>query len=74
MGDANAKVGRDNVERGDVMGLGDINENEDLFIDFCAQNELVIDGTLFKHKNTVFIITPGLHLMATLQTKSTIWL
>ena len=54
MGDANAKVGRENVGREDVMGkegLGDRNENGDLFIDFCAQNELVIGGTLFKHKN-----------------------
>ena len=32
-------------------GLGDRNENGDLLIDFCAQNELVISGTLFKHKN-----------------------
>ena len=32
-------------------GLGDGNENGDLFIDFCAQNELVTGGTLFKHKN-----------------------
>ena len=30
--------------------LGDRNENGDLFITFCAQNELVIGGTLFKHK------------------------
>ena len=30
--------------------MGDRNENGDLFLDFCAQNELVIGGTLFKHK------------------------
>ena len=54
MGDANAKVGRENVGIEDAMGkegLGDRNENGDLFIAFCAQNELVIGGTLFKHKN-----------------------
>ena len=52
MGDANAQVGRINVGREDVMSKeGDRNENGDLFIDFCAENELVIGGTLFKHKN-----------------------
>ena len=53
MGDADAKVGRNNFGRENVMGregLGDRNENGDLFITFCAQNELVIGGTLFKHK------------------------
>ena len=51
MGDANAKVGRENVGREDAMGkegLGDRNENGDLFIDFCAQNELVIGGDPFQ--------------------------
>ena len=52
MSDINAKVGRNNVGRQNVMGkegLGDRNENGDLFLDFCAQNELVIGGMFFKH-------------------------
>ena len=32
-------------------GLGNRSENRDLLIDFCTQNELVIGGTLFEHKN-----------------------
>ena len=32
-------------------GLGTINENEELLVDFCGDNDLVIGGTLFLHKN-----------------------
>ena len=32
-------------------GLGDINENGELFTDFCGQNDLVIGGTIFPHKD-----------------------
>ena len=51
MGDANAKVGWDNVGRQNIMskeGLGYRNENGDLFLDFCPQNELVIGETQTK--------------------------
>lgn len=29
------------------MALGDMNENGDLFVDFCGLNGLVIGGTIF---------------------------
>ena len=54
MGDLNAKVGRDNRGREKEMGtngLGEMNENGELFTDFCASNELTIGGTLFPHRN-----------------------
>ncbi|PVD19665.1 hypothetical protein C0Q70_20155 [Pomacea canaliculata] len=54
MGDLNAKVGDDNTNRELIMGrhgVGTCNENEELFIDFCAFNDHVIGGTVFPHKN-----------------------
>ena len=53
MGDFNAKIGSDNVGREYVMGregLGQINENGELFADFCSFNNIVIGGSLFRHK------------------------
>ena len=50
----NAKVGSDNTGREQVMGkegIGNINENGELFSDFCAHNDMVIGGTLFRHRN-----------------------
>lgn len=32
-------------------GKGEMNENGQLFVDFCAENNLVIGGTIFRHKN-----------------------
>ena len=54
MGDMNAKVGQDNTGRELIMGkegIGDINENGELFADFCCHNDLVIGGTTFPHKD-----------------------
>ncbi len=54
MGDMNAKVGKDNTGRELIMGkegIGDINENGELFADFCSHNDLVIGGTTFPHKD-----------------------
>lgn len=54
MGDLNAKVGADNLGYERIMGLhgkGVINESGQLFVDFCAENNLVTGGTIFPHKN-----------------------
>lgn len=53
MGDMNAKIGSCNTGRETVMGkeaLGVINENGEMFADFCAQNSLMIGGSMFPHK------------------------
>ena len=53
MGDTNAKVGSDNTGREEIMGqhgLGTMNENGELFADFCTFNDLVIGGSVFPHK------------------------
>ena len=55
IGDLNAKVGSDNRNWEASMGThGDrvINENSEMFCDFCASNELVIRRTLFLHKKS----------------------
>nr|CAH8843517.1 unnamed protein product [Trichobilharzia regenti] len=54
MGDMNAKLGGDNTGRELTMGreaLGEMNDNGELFSDFCAFNDLVIGGSVFKHKD-----------------------
>ena len=53
MGDFNAKIGSDNANRENVMGkygLGSMNENGEIFSDFCVSNELIIGGTIFPLK------------------------
>ncbi|RUS81369.1 hypothetical protein EGW08_010867 [Elysia chlorotica] len=53
MGDLNAKVGADNTDRELIMGrhgVGQQNENGELFTEFCSFNDLTIGGTLFPHK------------------------
>lgn len=53
IGDLNAKVGRDTIGREDHMGkhcCGEMNENGELFADFCGLNGLVIASTIFPHK------------------------
>jgi exonuclease III len=54
MGDLNAEVGSERIGRERKIGsqgIRNINENGELFADFCAVNRLVIGGTLFPHKN-----------------------
>jgi exonuclease III len=54
MGDLNAKIGEDNLDLKSVMGrhgMGARNENGEMFIDLCMNYNLVIDGSLFPHKN-----------------------
>ena len=53
MGDLNAKIGTDNRNYEDVMGCegtGQMNENGEMFADFCSVNRLVIGGSIFPHK------------------------
>lgn len=54
IGDFNAKVGTDNTGMEETMGrhgIGKMNENGELFTDHCANNHLVIGGSLFPHKD-----------------------
>ena len=54
MGDVNAKVRTANEQWKGTIGTEGIevmNENGELFLEFCAINDLVIGGTLFKHKD-----------------------
>ncbi|PVD21686.1 hypothetical protein C0Q70_17485 [Pomacea canaliculata] len=54
IGDLNAKVGSDNTCREHVMGkhgIGTINDNGERLADFCEENNLLIGGTLFQHKD-----------------------
>lgn len=53
MGDANAKIGTDNTGYEAIMGrdgLGVMNENGEMFANFCAFNNFVIGGSIFPHK------------------------
>ena len=53
MGDMNAKIGDDNTDVQDIMGkhsIGTINNNGERLLEICAENGLVIGGSLFPHK------------------------
>jgi hypothetical protein len=53
MGDLNAKVGKENKGYDLVMGIqgcGVMNENGERLASFCGENNLVIGGTVFQHK------------------------
>ena len=55
MGDMNAKVGDDNLGVERTMGrhgCGTINNNGERLVDFCADNSMVIGGTLFPRRTT----------------------
>lgn len=54
MGDLNAKVGAYNTGYERTIGkyvLGIINDNGHRIVDFCTENNILIGGTLFPHKN-----------------------
>ncbi|KAJ3595043.1 hypothetical protein NHX12_004348 [Muraenolepis orangiensis] len=53
MGDFNAKIGGRNEGYEEVMGkdgVGNINENGEMFVETCVNNNLVIGGIVFPHK------------------------
>lgn len=53
MGDLNAKVGSENTGYERAMGrhgCGTMNENGERLVGFCLDNDLVVGGTLFQHK------------------------
>ena len=53
MGDFNARVGGNNLDRERTMGKhgeGECTDNGERLIDLCEENDLVIGGTLFQHK------------------------
>ena len=55
MADLNTKVGSDSKNQEMTMGThgeGIMNENGELFCDFCATNGLVIGEQLFPHKKS----------------------
>nr|CAH8872198.1 unnamed protein product [Trichobilharzia regenti] len=59
MRDMNVKLGPDNTGRELIMGrevLGEMNENGELFNAFCAFNELVICGSVYKHRDIFTVV------------------
>jgi len=53
MADTNAKIGSNNEGLERVMGrhgIGNMNENGELFSELCASWDLIIGGTVFPHK------------------------
>ena len=54
MGDMNAKVGSDNTDRERAMGsqgCGTINNNGEILVNFCLNNNCAIGGTIYQPKN-----------------------
>ena len=53
IGDFNARVGNDPATwQGTIgqFGPGELNENGERLLDFCALNDLVVTNTLFQHR------------------------
>ncbi|XP_055997865.1 craniofacial development protein 2-like [Ostrea edulis] len=54
LGDLNAKVGKCNQGKETIMGqqgIGECNNNGERLCTFCQENDLVIGGTIFMHKD-----------------------
>ena len=52
MGNFNAKIGSNNRGYEEVMathGIGEMNENGEMFADLCSFNRLIIGGSVFQH-------------------------
>ena len=53
MGDMNAKIGSHHTDRESAMGREGcwiINDNGEKFVNFCPNNNCVLGGTIFQHK------------------------
>ena len=69
MRDFNAKVGKTTDKKVvGPYGMGDRNENGDLLIDFCREEELIVTNTWFEQK-TLKKDVHGCHLMGNQRTK-----
>ncbi|XP_056017205.1 relaxin receptor 1-like [Ostrea edulis] len=54
LGDLNANVGNDNIGKEATMGMhgrGERNNNGERLVELCEENSLVIEGTIFKHRD-----------------------
>ena len=75
MGNLNSKVGSDNTGNERVMGkhgCGLMNENEAELLEFCNNNNLVVGGTLFSHRD-IHKVTWYLPKIIEIRTRSTIY-
>ena len=74
LGDRNVKVGSDNSGFETVMrkhDIGKMNENGELFVDFCSFNKLVTGGSVFPHTKVHKMTTrPGNSLTTSAQHQS----
>ena len=50
LGDLSARVGCNNKNR-ESRGVGDLTNNRERVINLCEENNLIIGGTLFTHRN-----------------------
>ena len=53
MGDFNAKIGSNNRGYEEVIGtqgIGEMNENSEMYADLCSFNRLLIGGSVFPHR------------------------
>ncbi|KAJ3608734.1 hypothetical protein NHX12_023264 [Muraenolepis orangiensis] len=64
MGDFNAKIGGRNEGYEEVKGkhgVGKMNENGEMFVETCVNNNLVIGGSVFPHKTIHKTTSAGWH-------------
>ena len=54
IGDMNAKIGTDMTGMENALrhfGIGTRNENGDILLEFCSNSDMVVENSLFQHKN-----------------------